>query len=89
MYNPRRLTPRECARLMGFDISGGAKMRIPVSDTPAYRQLDNSVAVSVINAVAKRMVARLLRPETVAHVSTHRGVIDHAVAELAEKSCRE
>lgn len=45
---PRRLTPRECSRLMGFD----AKFKIPVSDTQAYRQFGNSVAVPVIRAVA-------------------------------------
>lgn len=45
---PRRLTPRECARLQGFPDS----FRIPVSDTQAYRQFGNSVAVPVIAAVA-------------------------------------
>ena len=47
--NPRRLTPRECARLMGFPDS----WQIPVSDTQAYRQFGNSVAVPVVKAVAK------------------------------------
>ena len=37
--NPRRLTPRECARLMGFPDT----FVIPVSDTQAYRQFGNSV----------------------------------------------
>lgn len=60
--NPRRLTPRECARLMGFDVAGGARMKIPVSDTQAYRQFGNSVAVPVVAAVAKMMIERLLRP---------------------------
>jgi len=41
---PRRLTPRECARLMGFPDT----FRIPVSDTQAYRQFGNSVVVPVI-----------------------------------------
>ena len=49
--NPRRLTPRECARLMGFDDS----FRIPVSDTRAYKQFGNSVVVPVIREVAKAM----------------------------------
>lgn len=49
--NPRRLTPRECARLMGFDDS----FQIVVSDTQAYRQFGNSVVVPVIKAVAKAM----------------------------------
>lgn len=56
---PRRLTPRECARLMGFDEPRGAEFRIPVSDTQAYRQFGNSVAVPVIEAVAKHMKAAL------------------------------
>ncbi len=49
--SPRRLTPRECARLMGFPDS----FRIPVSDTQAYKQFGNSVAVPVIAAVARAM----------------------------------
>lgn len=53
--NPRRLTPRECARLMGFDTPTGAEFVIPVSDTQAYRQFGNSVAVPVIEAVARHM----------------------------------
>ena len=46
--NPRRLTPRECARLMGFP----ADWKIPVSDTQAYRQFGNAVVVPVIAEVA-------------------------------------
>lgn len=49
--NPRRLTPRECARLMGFPDS----FQIPVSDTRAYKQFGNSVVVPLIAAVAKGM----------------------------------
>lgn len=49
--NPRRLTPRECARLMGFPDS----FRIPVSDTRAYKQFGNSVVVPVIREVARVM----------------------------------
>lgn len=52
---PRRLTPRECARLMGFDEPGGSSFIIPVSDTQAYRQFGNSVVVPVVAAVAKHM----------------------------------
>ncbi len=48
---PRRLTPRECARLMGFADS----FRIPVSDTRAYKQFGNSVVLPVISAVADLM----------------------------------
>ncbi|MCP9448069.1 MAG: DNA cytosine methyltransferase, partial [Nitrospira sp.] len=49
--NPRRLTPRECARLMGYPDS----FRIPVSDTRAYKQFGNSVVVPVIREVAALM----------------------------------
>lgn len=53
--NPRRLTPRECARLMGFDEPLGTKFKIPVSDTQAYRQFGNSVCVPAVRAVAEHM----------------------------------
>jgi DNA (cytosine-5)-methyltransferase 1 len=53
--NPRRLTPRECARLMGFDTAGGRRFEIPVSDTQAYKQFGNSVAVPMIRAVAQHL----------------------------------
>lgn len=51
--NPRRLTPRECARLMGYDDT----FKIPVSDTRAYKQFGNSVVMPVF-----REVARVMRP---------------------------
>lgn len=47
--NPRKLTPRECARLMGFPDS----FQIPVSDTQAYKQFGNSVVVPLAAAVAR------------------------------------
>ena len=53
---PRRLTPRECARLMGFPDS----FRIPVSDTQAYRQFGNSVVVPVIEEVARIMYPHIM-----------------------------
>ncbi len=59
--NPRRLTPRECARLMGFPDD----WQIPVSDTQAYRQFGNSVAVPVVKAVAEAMqphLKKILKP---------------------------
>ena len=55
--NPRRLTPRECARLMGFDRPGRPRFKIPVSDTQAYKQFGNSVVVPVIRAIASAMVS--------------------------------
>lgn len=53
---PRRLTPRECARLMGFPDS----FQIPVSDTQAYKQFGNSVVVPAIEEVARIMVPRVM-----------------------------
>jgi len=53
--SPRRLTPRECARLMGFPES----FEIPVSDTQAYKQFGNSVVVPVVSAVAREVVEAL------------------------------
>lgn len=49
--NPRRLTPRECARLMGFPDD----FRIPVSDTRAYKQFGNSVVMLAFQEVARAM----------------------------------
>jgi DNA (cytosine-5)-methyltransferase 1 len=49
--NPRRLTPRECARLMGYPDD----FIIPVSDTRAYKQFGNSVVVPLFHAIAKSM----------------------------------
>jgi DNA (cytosine-5)-methyltransferase 1 len=53
---PRRLTPRECARLMGFPET----FEMPVSDTQAYRQFGNSVVVPVMKEVARIMAPRVL-----------------------------
>lgn len=59
LRRPRRLTPRECARLMGFEAVQGKSFRIPVSDTQAYRQFGNSVVVPVFAAVAKLLEAKI------------------------------
>jgi DNA (cytosine-5)-methyltransferase 1 len=56
---PRRLTPRECVRLMGFPEN----FIIPVSDTQAYQQFGNSVVIPVINEVAKKMLPYILQVE--------------------------
>jgi DNA (cytosine-5)-methyltransferase 1 len=50
--NPRRLTPLECARLMGFDAKVRSAEDIVVSDTQAYRQFGNAVVPHVVEAVA-------------------------------------
>lgn len=55
--NPRRLTPRECARLQGFPDT----FLIPVSDSQAYRQFGNSVTVPLIQAVGCQLVKELLK----------------------------
>ena len=55
--NPRRLTPRECARLQGFPDS----FKIPVSDTQAYRQFGNSVIVPLMENVASLIVKEIER----------------------------
>jgi DNA (cytosine-5)-methyltransferase 1 len=57
---PRRLTPTECSRLMGFDRPGESSFVIPVSDTQAYRQFGNSVVVPVFKAVAIAMKSRII-----------------------------
>jgi DNA (cytosine-5)-methyltransferase 1 len=54
--NPRRLTPRECARLQGYPD----KFIIPVSDNQAYRQFGNSVVMPLIQAVGKNVVKILI-----------------------------
>lgn len=59
--NPRRLTPRECARLMGFDRGRKPEFIIPVSDTRAYKQFGNSVAVPVIAEIARYMKPYLMQ----------------------------
>jgi len=53
--NPRRLTPRECARLQGYDDS----FKISVSDTQAYKQFGNSVVVPLVADLAKKIVNKL------------------------------
>ncbi|MCA6584151.1 MAG: DNA (cytosine-5-)-methyltransferase [Pseudanabaena sp. M57BS1SP1A06MG] len=53
--NPRRLTPRECARLMGFPET----FKIVTSDTRAYKQFGNSIAVPVVQAIANEIVSAM------------------------------
>jgi DNA (cytosine-5)-methyltransferase 1 len=55
--NPRRLTPRECARLMGFPET----FRIPVSDTQAYKQFGNAVVPAIVETIGRRMALSLSR----------------------------
>ena len=53
--NPRKLSPDECKRLMGFPES----FRFPVSDAQAYKQLGNSVVVPLVTVIAKEMATFL------------------------------
>lgn len=58
--NPRRLTPRECARLQGFSDD----FVIPVSDNQAYKQFGNSVTVPLIRAVAHQITHSIKQYES-------------------------
>lgn len=53
--NPRKLTPRECARLQGFPDT----FKIVVSDTQAYKQFGNSVVVPLITEIAKKIIDKI------------------------------
>jgi len=63
--NPRRLTPRECARLMGFPDS----FQIPVSDTRAYKQFGNSVVVPLVRAIATEIINSLTQRNSPPHLT--------------------
>ena len=66
--NPRRLTPRECARIMGFP----EKFKIPVSDNQAYRQFGNAVVVPVVKEIAKS-IAYVIKNN-----KTRKTIVDYA-----------
>lgn len=98
---PRRLTPRECARLMGFPDS----FKIPVSDTQAYKQFGNSVVVPIVTEIAREIAATLAsaaspdsyrssrrnaplvyaNPNGNGHYSAHQGKLLEAPARLASR----
>jgi DNA (cytosine-5)-methyltransferase 1 len=59
--NPRRLTPRECARLQGYDDS----FKITVSDTQAYRQFGNSVVVPLIKSISQNMLSTIEKLDSI------------------------
>jgi DNA (cytosine-5)-methyltransferase 1 len=61
---PRRLTPRECARLMGFERSGKPFILKDVSDTQLYRQFGNAVVVPVVEFVASTIKPYLVQALT-------------------------
>lgn len=71
-YRPRRLTPRECARLMGYDAPGKPTFKMPVSDMQTYKQFGNSVVVPVFRAVAMMMKDRIIIGKKRAAAERHR-----------------
>lgn len=74
--NPRRLTPRECARLMGYPDS----FRIPVSDTQAYKQFGNSVVPPVVSEIARVMKPYFMRED---HIQSDLDIAPAKVSEIA------
>jgi DNA (cytosine-5)-methyltransferase 1 len=66
--NPRKLTPRECARIMGFS----EKYRIVVSDNQAYRQFGNAVVVPVVTEIAKSIT------HVIKNNRTRKTIVDYA-----------
>ncbi|TOR06237.1 hypothetical protein CGG83_22375, partial [Vibrio parahaemolyticus] len=64
---PRRLSPKECARLMGFEkpeelrCEGDVDFNIVCADTSAYKQFGNSVVVPVFTAVAELLVPFIMQ----------------------------
>ena len=69
--NPRRLTPRECARLQGFPDN----FKIPVSDTQAYKQFGNSVVVPLMQNIAGLIVEKMKYMDTILADKTQGKVI--------------
>jgi DNA (cytosine-5)-methyltransferase 1 len=72
---PRRLTPRECSRLMGFDGPGESNFIIPVSDTQAYKQFGNAVVVPVVTTIAQAMKEHIV---TIARAPLQQQALDFA-----------
>lgn len=81
--NPRRLTPRECARLMGYPED----YKIVVSDTQAYRQFGNSVVVPVVENLARAVRDALKRPagEALDLVLHDKNNPDHICSDMSRK----
>lgn len=78
---PRRLTPRECARIMGFDKPSECSFKIPVSDTQAYRQFGNSVIVPAAEAVARLMKPYIIH--SIIHGSMQLSIFDQHEKQLS------
>lgn len=80
--NPRKLTPREAARLQGFPES----FVIPVSDTQAYRQFGNSVTVPVVQAIVEQMLKVMTSSKHLCLTYPHGNSYDRFVTEEAMPS---
>ena len=72
--NPRRLTPRECARLMGYPDT----FKIPVSDTQSYKQFGNSVVVPVIKEIARIMKPHIMTLKEEDELNIHQYLLSMA-----------
>ena len=82
--NPRRLTPRECARLQGFSDD----FKIPVSDTQAYKQFGNSVVVPLMENVAKLIVKKIEELDLAEGKITKGGDLDgYRICRTGDKIC--
>lgn len=82
---PRRLTPRECARLMGYPDD----FRIPVSDTQAYRQFGNSVVVPAVAEVARIMrphILKVMQQDDTGRNPKHAGAEDKAIRKARKRA---
>nr|WP_238985123.1 DNA (cytosine-5-)-methyltransferase [Bacillus kwashiorkori] len=75
--NPRRLTPRECARLQGFPET----FKIVVSRTAAWKQFGNSVAVPIVRLIAENMIQAIERDETIENI-VEEGRLEYATKSL-------
>jgi DNA (cytosine-5)-methyltransferase 1 len=89
---PRRLTPRECSRLMGFEVLGERDWEIPVSDNQAYKQFGNAVVPQVVEAVAAAIKPAVMgviagEPE-VAEPELEDGVAREVVGDLVSEWLR-
>ncbi len=80
--NPRKLTPREAARLQGFPDD----FIIPVSDGQAYKQFGNSVAVPAIRAIAKAMVPHLESLKVKEGLKTQIDIHEYKAAALGQRN---
>ena len=83
--NPRRLTPRECARLQGFPDT----FKIVVSDTQAYKQFGNSVVVPLMENAAKLVTAKMkaLDAKIIVKIIKHSNKIHFRVLRIRNMGC--